>query len=97
MKPLAAAYLEGHVLQEVGDAIVLRVLVPRPGVDPEADSGGRRIGAPTLCGHADPIVQHGQVGRRRVNLCRDRRGHHAWDERLKEEERFWKVKKTCWC
>ena len=67
-----STHFKGHVLQEVSHAVVGCVLVSGPGVDPEADSGGRRI-APALCRDADAVVQHGQIGGRRVHLRRDRR------------------------
>lgn len=44
-------YLEGHVFHEMGDAVVLGILIPAPGVDPDADGG--RLRAPILGGDAE--------------------------------------------
>ena len=57
-------HLEGHVLEEVGDAIVALGLVAGAGVDPETDGGGGR--ARVLGSHAQAAVQHGDARRRRV-------------------------------
>ena len=36
--------LEGHVLEQVGDAVHLLALVPRAGIDPQADGGALQVG-----------------------------------------------------
>ena len=50
LRPLRSA-LEGHVLEEVCDAVVSIGLVPAPGVDPHAERGGLTAGALTRHAH----------------------------------------------
>ena len=59
---MKCSHLEGHVLQEVRDAVVGRGLVPGAGVDPQPHGGGG--GARVLGGHADVVVQDGHLGGR---------------------------------
>lgn len=60
--------LEGHVLQKVGRAVVLRGLVARAGADPHADRGG--LAVRTLRRHAQAVGERGDLGGRRVEHVR---------------------------
>ena len=53
-------YLEGEVLEEVGDTIVAGVLVPAAHVDPHAHGGG--LPTIVLAGHTHPVLEHGHPG-----------------------------------
>jgi len=58
-------YLEGHVLKEMGHSIILVVLVPGTGVDPNSDGGSWK--ATVLGGHSHAIVQLGQLRRWQID------------------------------
>src|ERR1017187_1453935 len=69
--------LEEHVLDEVGQAILLLRLTPRSGVDPEPDRYRTDVGHP----FGDDTETVGKNGRFDIALGRESRYHNCWPER----------------
>lgn len=55
-----------HLTQEMRDAVVVGILVPRFGIDPQKNGGNLRAGIRT--GHTQSTVQLGRLWRRNIEV-----------------------------
>jgi len=69
-------YLECHVLQKVGSAVVLGIFSTATGIDEDANSGGldRGVG---LCGDRQAILERGDAGTRDLSSGRGGKGANS--------------------